>query len=561
MSLRNYEQDKFAIAEILRAASNVAPSEDHALRERLHELFIRLAEDRFNLVVVGRFNRGKTSIMNSILGSDRLPVGIVPLTSVITTVSYGTTEQVVLRFDRSHLTSDVPIDALPQYVTQEGNPGNVRGIKMAEVKLRAEILRRGFYFVDTPGLGSAIAENTLTTEAFLPEADAFLLVTSYESPLTEEEIKFLRSASASARRIFIVLNKHDTVTSEQCETVLSYVRDQLQGIFGQTVPQLFSVSASEGLSAKQSLDIQRLSASGIPALEEALVSFLLSEKRDQFLQQMCRRSVNVIRTLSPSAETMGLAREIGALLERLTHPDQSNGAPEALAPTQAKPPSLQQLNPCEICSHVNDALWDFECQYQHEISVSHHAQRHLVASGGLCSFHTWQYHSIASPYGICTAYPTLLDHLAEWLRAAAGTSQQNEAGTRLQPPTAIPGRCVLCNLRARAESEAISRLALRFSKQGAQTLNSLSAICIPHVAMLVGALQNPEHVQKFMNHQAALLERVSEDMRRYTLKRDATRRFLETKEEAIAAERALLLVAGHRNVTASSPDRAADHSA
>jgi GTP-binding protein EngB required for normal cell division len=560
MSLRDYEHHKFAIAEILRAASNIAPTEDYALRERLRDLFARLAEDRFNLVVVGRFNRGKTSIMNSILGSDRLPVGVIPLTSVITTVSYGTTEQVVLRFNRSNLTTDIPIDALPQYVTQEGNPGNVRGIKIAEVKLRAEVLRRGFYFVDTPGLGSAIAENTRTTEAFLPEADAFLLVTSYESPLTEEEIRFLQSVLPSARRIFVILNKHDTVTFEQREKLVGFVRDQLQGIFGQAAPRLFSVSANEGLSAKQLEDIPRLSASGIPALEEALVGFLLSEKRDQFLQQMCRRSANVIRTLSPSSEAMDLARQIGTLLERLTYTDRSNVAPEGTAPTQAGPPSLQQLNPCEICSHVNDALWDFECQYQYQISVDHQAQRDLVATGGLCSFHTWQYHTIASPYGICTAYPKLLDHLAGWLRTAAFNLLQNEVPATLALPTAISKHCVLCDLRARAESEAISRLALRFSKQGVQTLNSLSAICMPHMVILTRALENSDHVRMLMKHQAALLERVSEDMRRYTLKHDAARRFLETKEEAIAAERALLLIAGHRNVTASSSNRATDHS-
>jgi predicted GTPase len=69
MSLRNYEQDKFAIAEILRSTSNIIPPEDRALRARLRDLFVRLAEDRFNLVVVGRFNRGKTSIMNAIPGS------------------------------------------------------------------------------------------------------------------------------------------------------------------------------------------------------------------------------------------------------------------------------------------------------------------------------------------------------------------------------------------------------------------------------------------------------------------------------------------------------------
>jgi translation elongation factor EF-Tu-like GTPase len=200
-------------------------------------------------------------------------------------VSYGTTEQVVLRFHGSSLTSDVPLDLLPQYVTQDGNPGNIRGVKMAEVKLRAEILRRGFYFVDTPGLGSAIAENTLTTEAYLPEADAFLMVTSYESPLTEEEIRFLRSVASSARRIFVVLNKHDTMKSEDRQTIVSYVRNQLGAIFKEPTPQLFSVSAIEELNAKQSEDIKHLSASGIPALEEALVGFLLVEKENNFFNK------------------------------------------------------------------------------------------------------------------------------------------------------------------------------------------------------------------------------------------------------------------------------------
>src|SRR6266700_4791904 len=98
MDLRDYEQNKFAIAEILRAASRAIPNERTDWRERLREFFARLAEDRFNLVVVGRFGRGKTSLMNAILGTDRLPTGIRPLTSVVTTVAYGSREQAVIKF-------------------------------------------------------------------------------------------------------------------------------------------------------------------------------------------------------------------------------------------------------------------------------------------------------------------------------------------------------------------------------------------------------------------------------------------------------------------------------
>jgi predicted GTPase len=108
MDLREYEQKKFAIAEILRAASHAIPDEHKEHRERLQELFTRLAEDRFNLVVVGRFSRGKTSLMNAILGTDRLPTGIAPLTSVITTVTYGTKEQAILKFEKRILNQEVP---------------------------------------------------------------------------------------------------------------------------------------------------------------------------------------------------------------------------------------------------------------------------------------------------------------------------------------------------------------------------------------------------------------------------------------------------------------------
>jgi len=119
MDLREYEQNKFAIAEILRSASACVPQQTNGLRERLQPLFARLAEDRFNLVVVGRFNRGKTSLMNAILATDRLPTGIVPLTSVITTVGYGSKERVVLKYRNSMLDRVIPIEALPQHVTQK----------------------------------------------------------------------------------------------------------------------------------------------------------------------------------------------------------------------------------------------------------------------------------------------------------------------------------------------------------------------------------------------------------------------------------------------------------
>lgn len=191
---------------------------------------------------------------------------------------------------------------MPDYITQAGSPGNAKKIKVAEVHLPADILRHGFFFVDTPGLGSPIQENTRTTESFLPEADAFILVTGYESPLSEDEIRFLRGASNSARRVFVVLNKQDTVDAKERAQALSYVQDQIRTFFGQDTPLIFSISARDGLEAKQKNDMQLLETSGLQRLEDELVQFLLAEKSSEFMLQMCNRVADLLLDLDQTAE-------------------------------------------------------------------------------------------------------------------------------------------------------------------------------------------------------------------------------------------------------------------
>lgn len=101
MELIEYERVKFELAEILRDAATRAREQRLGGQAPFSDLFARLAEDRFNFVVVGRFSRGKTTLMNAMLDTDRLPTGIVPLTSVITIVRYGTSERVLIEHQGS----------------------------------------------------------------------------------------------------------------------------------------------------------------------------------------------------------------------------------------------------------------------------------------------------------------------------------------------------------------------------------------------------------------------------------------------------------------------------
>lgn len=362
MDLQQYDRMKTGLAEILRGATM------RDLPERgpdvVRDLFARLAEDRFNLVVVGRFSRGKTSLMNAMLGTDRLPTGIVPVTSVITTVTYGSEEKVVLHYANTSLFFDIPISELADHITERGNPGNRRRIATAEVQLPAELLRRGFHFVDTPGLGSSIVENTRTTEAFLPQADAFILVTSYDSPLSEEEQRILRTVHDSGRRCFIVVNKQDCVGFEQRQEVLDHLASQLPATFGAELPPLFSLSAQQAIEARLHGDAARLADSGLPALELALLDFLLNEKRLDFLVNMCSRITAILDGQAGAGQDLARLDALRAEIEA-AQPGRAI-VDSAAAPGAAISPTLPG---CEICARVADAIFSFLAKYQHSCAA------------------------------------------------------------------------------------------------------------------------------------------------------------------------------------------------
>ncbi len=86
------------------------------------------------------------------------------------------------------------------------------------------------------------------------------------------------------------------------------------------------------------------------------------------------------------------------------------------------------------------------------------------------------------------------------------------------------------------------------SEDRARTLDALSAICLPHLAMLSDALPDADLIRALAERQAKIFERFAEDMRRYVLKWDALRRFLMSAEEMAAAQRAIDTVVGHRQV-------------
>lgn len=548
MHLKDYEQFKSELAEIIRVASTMDSANKRDPDQRWQRLLTRLADDRFNIVLAGRFNRGKSSLMNALFGLDRLPTGIVPLTSVITTVRYGTSERVLLEYDGSGLRGEAPLEDLAEYVTEKGNPGNQRRIRSAEIQLPVEILRRGFHFVDTPGLASAIVENSKTTERFIPEIDVLILVTSYESPLTEDEIRFLQQTAPSVRATFVAINKQDVVAPEARHEVLEYVSKSLNEALGGTIAsaRIFSVSARDGLKAKQAGDADALRSSGIVQFERGLIQFLTAEKTNLFLGSMCDRMLAELEARVPQEALADLAEKVRALQRKIGRsltPTVINDPSAGSASTIEKPGVAQRIASCEICAGVMKRVFDFLRRYQYELSIRPEVQREHADNGGFCALHTWHYEQIASPRGVCTGYPALLKQAATRLRELA--SIDGQSATRL-----LESRCLACKLRWETEDRMIGSILARAGQAENFETFPLSAICLPHLQEILKRTDDSAFRKHVLSRQAALLERTAEDMQRYAIRVDALRRWLVSEEERDAPLRALQLLVGHRNVNA-----------
>jgi GTP-binding protein EngB required for normal cell division len=289
---------------------------DEREAEECRQLLVKLAEDRFVLSVVGQFKRGKSSLMNAITRRDILPVGALPLTSVITVLRYGPKAKLTILKNGMTQTEEVPVSKISEYVTEAGNPGNAKKVIRASLELPSRFLRRGLEFVDTPGIGSAIEANTATTYDFLPQSDAVVFVTSVETPLTLAETDFLESIRKHVRKIFFVVNKIDLVANGERQDVLEFISQTLKRHIGAEELKIFPVSSAAALASTLQGKRDEYEKSGVNALQEALSDFLVTEKRDVLFVSVMDKAIVLARKASRQMRLLKLAGEVGQISQK-----------------------------------------------------------------------------------------------------------------------------------------------------------------------------------------------------------------------------------------------------
>ncbi len=259
----------------------------------------RLSADRFQVAVLGQFKRGKSTLLNALLGMPLLPTGVVPVTAIPTFIAAGPAPELRVTGGSGEARA-LPVTGLDDLrvqlealVTETGNPGNRLAISRVEVDVPAALLRGGVVLIDTPGVGSTFHHNTATADAVLPDCDACLFVVSADPPITEVEIAYLLRIKQHVARIIVVLNKIDAIEPADRPVAEDFLRGVLAEQAGLSAP-IFCVSARAAVRAQADADTLAFDRSGLVELELHLGTILTREKRGLLRQAVARKAVDLI---------------------------------------------------------------------------------------------------------------------------------------------------------------------------------------------------------------------------------------------------------------------------
>jgi hypothetical protein len=233
-----------------------------------------LEHHTFTVAIFGLIKRGKSTLLNALLGEEVSPTHITPETAVPVYVDHGEHASATVHLARRG-TLEVDRDELGQWVSQKHNPRNERGVSHVRWTLPSPLLRNGVRLVDTPGLDDADADDLYTRRTIqeLDAADVGIVVFLSPPTVGATEMAFLRDvASAHLRKTLLVANMypqqfHDPDSRAE---VVAYVRDQIVDQTDATDVQVHPVCAEEAWQARCDGDTDTWEAAGGAALLRGL---------------------------------------------------------------------------------------------------------------------------------------------------------------------------------------------------------------------------------------------------------------------------------------------------
>jgi len=195
-------------------------------RSAITNILDRAEDESFEIAVFGRVSSGKSSLLNAILRTDVLPVGVTPITAVLTRITHGRVPSMTVSFADAPSRTLAP-DQLSEFATEQRNPANEKRVSRIVVQLPAARLKEGVTFVDTPGLGSLAVSGAAETLGYLPKCDLGVVLIEAASSLAPEDLQTIRTLTEATIPVTLLLSKSDLLNDSDRERVIEYVKQSV----------------------------------------------------------------------------------------------------------------------------------------------------------------------------------------------------------------------------------------------------------------------------------------------------------------------------------------------
>ncbi|MCR5746135.1 MAG: dynamin family protein [Lachnospiraceae bacterium] len=273
--------------------------DDELTAEKLIQLTKMIRDDRFQLIVVGEFSRGKSMLVNAIIGKKVLPSSKNPTTATLNIIEDGNDQPSYDVYYHDGTKKELTEEEFLQLIAPEGrdikatdinkyyNESNkLQQIHHIGIKISNRMSKNGITIIDTPGVNDVDERREQITYKYIPNADAALIICSSTQQLSMSEMVFIKEniLKNDIDKIFVLSNFKDMLSGEdECIRVKDHFVKNLAGIV--PTDRIILVSARDALKYKRSQNGESvknppnsLEETGFVEFENKLYDFLINER-------------------------------------------------------------------------------------------------------------------------------------------------------------------------------------------------------------------------------------------------------------------------------------------
>lgn len=280
-------------------------AEIDSLKERRR----RSKENKYRLGVIGVTSSGKSTMINSLLGEELLPVAVKPSSSQLVSCCKNKQRSARIYFedgtDIKLETVDLYPNVIKEYADEQCNQNNTKGVRQIEIFSPKFELPEDIILVDSPGLDAYGYDNHehLTMDSLLPTVDFCMFVTTCKTNSDDKMRQVLNQVAEYHKPIIIVQNMIDSIVPKEDG---SKTKAQIALEHKNRIDKIISESSIKDKSAVSVVQISARSAL------DARKNKVNSEKDKQLLSQsnyelLIDTIIHVFNKIKPCVEQNRLA--------------------------------------------------------------------------------------------------------------------------------------------------------------------------------------------------------------------------------------------------------------